>query len=340
METKDSIFKNLYAPPQFIDKINGVELWIKREDLIHPQISGNKWRKLKYFLADFRLGNKTEFLTFGGAYSNHILAIAALGNTLKIKTRAVIRGEEVNNSTLDSCLGLGMELIKISRSEYKKRDDASFLSDLQIHYPKSYIIPEGGKGVLGIRGCGEILSDLDQEFDFIACSSGTGTTFSGLLSRPKKAKYIMFPALKGGGFLKDEVDRMLLKYQKIFLTNGIGKKMDLIPFSIEENYHFGGYGKVSAELIQFMNDFYTSYAIPLDPIYTGKMLFGLMDKIKKEQFKVGTKILCIHTGGLQGIKGMNISLQQKGLKVLNYEAQNYFISNSNRSKQLGDKGEN
>lgn len=320
METNDSIFKNLYAPLQFIDKINGVELWIKREDLIHPQISGNKWRKLKYYLADFQASDKKELLSFGGAYSNHIQALAALGNQLKIKTRGIIRGEEANNASLDSCLELNMNLHKISRSEYKKRDDASFLNALQDDYPQSYIIPEGGKGVLGMQGCAEILNDIDQDFDFISCSSGTGTTFSGLLASEKKAKYLMFPALKGAGFLKDDVWQLLSHYQNRFLTKGNGKKIGPRDFFMEENYHFGGYGKVKEELIQFMNDFYDSYSIPLDPIYTGKMLFGLIDKIEKNHFEEGTKILCIHTGGLQGIKGMNESLLLKGRKVLNYEA--------------------
>lgn len=319
MNKKDSIFKNLYAPLQFIDKINGVELWIKREDLIHPAISGNKWRKLKYYLQDFLEGDKTEFLTFGGAYSNHILALAALGSELGIKTRAIIRGEEVENNTLDACRSLGMDLIKISRVEYKKRDEPSFLKVLEEKYPQSYIIPEGGKGALGVKGCSEILEDIDQEFDLVTCSSGTGTTFAGILLNDFDANFLMFPSLKGGAFLREDVEEMHLDFEKRFLTISNGKKIEEIHYSIEENYHFGGYGKVRGELIQFMNDFYDSYSIPLDPIYTGKMLFGLFDKIKKGHFEKGKKILCIHTGGLQGIRGMNKRLQQKGLEVLHYE---------------------
>ncbi len=319
MNKKDSIFKNLYAPVQFIDRINGVELWIKREDLIHPQISGNKWRKLKYYLQDFRASDKTELLTFGGAYSNHILALASLGSQLGIKTRALIRGEEVKNPTLDSCEAMGMDLIKISRTEYKKRDEAEFLKALEKEYPQFYFIPEGGKGALGMKGCTEILEDIDQEFDFVACSSGTGTTFAGIILSELNAEFLMFPALKGAGFLREDINQMQLEFQERFLTIANGKKMQQAPFLIEDNYHFGGYGKVKEELIQFMNDFYDSYSIPLDPIYTGKMLFGLMDKIKKGHFEKGKKILCIHTGGLQGIRGMNERLQQKGLEVLHYE---------------------
>ncbi len=320
MESKDPIFKNLYAPIQYIDNINGVEIWIKREDLIHPEISGNKWRKLKYHLQAFRKSDKTEILSFGGAFSNHIYALAAMGEKCGIKTKAIIRGEEVSNFTLSSCQEKGMELFKISRSEYKRREEPSYLRELAEKFPNAYIIPEGARGVLAMKGCTEIMENVDQQFDIICCSAGTGTTFSGLLMNSKNAKCLMFPALKGGEFLKDDIKSLMGNYQKQFLTEGDGKKIELANFSLEENYHFGGYGKVDEVLIKFMNDFHQSYGIPLDPIYTSKMLFGIMDKIKKKQIKPGTKVLCIHTGGLQGIRGMNERLQKKAWNTLNYEA--------------------
>lgn len=319
MDKKDSIFKNLYAPLQFIDKINGVELWMKREDLIHKEVSGNKWRKLKYFLQDFNQNEKTEILSFGGAYSNHILALASLGNQLGLKTRGIIRGEEVSNPTLDACEEMGMEILKISRSDYKKRDEDQFINDLKERFPMAYFIPEGGKDPLGMLGCSEIMKEIDPNFDVVACSSGTGTTFSGLLASGFNSKFIMFPALKGAEFLRKDIEDMFTQFRKLFLTNDLGKKLELPEFYMEKNYHFGGYGKVKEELIEFMNDFYDSYSIPLDPVYTGKMLFGLVDQIKKDHFPKGSKVLCIHTGGLQGIRGMNERLDQKGLKTLRYE---------------------
>lgn len=309
----------LKAPIQHIDTLNGVAIWLKREDLIHPHVSGNKWRKLKYYLRDFEQSGKACMLTFGGAFSNHLAATAAAANLVKVPSKALVRGEEVtHNSTLDFCRAQGMEIEAISRKQYATKDNPEFLRALEKRLPEVYVIPEGGKGPLGVKGCIEILDKVEEVFDVVTVCAGTGTTAAGILLHPSCKKLLCFPALKGGGFLRQAIHRQLLDYQLHFSTSFDEEKLLNYGFSLEENYHFGGYAKVSSELIDFMNQFYRDYGVALDPVYTAKMLFGLFEKIKAGHFERGTKILAIHTGGLQGIKGMNTRLEKRGLKI-NYE---------------------
>ncbi len=313
------IFQKLNAPYSYLDTISGVELWLKREDLIHPELSGNKWRKLKYYLEDFRKSGKSVILTFGGAFSNHLAATAALGKIAGIPTKALVRGEEVqHNPTLDFCRAQGMELEAISRKRYATKDDPAFMRLLEETLPGVYAIPEGGKGPLGVKGCTEILEAVPEDFDYIAVAAGTGTTSSGLLLSVHKAQVLCFPALKGGRFLHQAIHRQLLDFQQHFPTVFDEQKLLNTRLRLVEKYHFGGYGKVSSALIDFMNGFYEQYRIPLDPVYTGKLLYGLFDMIKTGEIAKGSKVLAIHTGGLQGIKGMNARLHKQGLKI-NYE---------------------
>ncbi len=292
---------------------------MKRDDQIHPKVSGNKWRKLKYYLEDFRKSGKEVILTFGGAFSNHLAATAALGKMTGIPTKALVRGEEVSsNPTLDFCRNCGMEIEAIPRKRYDSKDDPEFLKMMEETLPKVYIIPEGGKGVLGMRGCADIVKELPGGLDVICCSGGTGTTMAGMLTADYPAQFELYPALKGGIFLKRAIDGYLADYQRAFSTKGHGKKVRMERLSIVENYHFGGYGKTRPELIDFMNDFYDRYGIPLDPVYTGKMMFGIMEGLEQRKWEPGTKIVAIHTGGLQGIKGMNQRLQKSG-NTLHYE---------------------
>lgn len=315
-----NIFQNLNSPLQQLDTINGVELWLKRDDLIHPEVSGNKWRKLKYYLEDFKKSGKEVILTFGGAFSNHLAATAAIGEMAGITTKALVRGEEVtSNPTLDFCRRCGMEIEAISRKRYETKDEPEFRRMMEEALPDVYVIPEGGKGALGMRGCLELMDEVDQNFDVVACVGGTGTTMAGILKSSYKAGYLLFPALKGGIFLERAIYRQLSDFEKLFSTVGIGKNEAIDRLEIEENYHFGGYGKVQPELIAFMNHFFEKYGVALDPVYTGKMLFGLIERINRGDFEEGTRILAIHTGGLQGIKGMNERLKHKNLKI-NYEA--------------------
>jgi 1-aminocyclopropane-1-carboxylate deaminase len=277
-----------------------VELYIKREDLIHPLISGNKFRKLKYNLIQAKEENQTTLLTFGGAFSNHILAVASAGFENDFKTIGIIRGEELfdkvnENPTLKQAKKLGMEFKFISREAYGEKTNSVFIEKLNSEFGSFYLIPEGGTNNLAIKGCEEIITEHELQYDFICCSIGTAGTIAGIINASSShQKIIGFPALKGS-FISNEISNFAKK------TN----------WEIKSDYHFGGYGKISDELIRFINAFYLKYNIPLDPIYTGKMMFGIFDLIEKNYFPPYSKILAIHTGGLQGIKGMNELLKNK-----------------------------
>lgn len=277
-----------------------VRLFIKREDLLHSYISGNKFRKLKYNLAQAKKENKTTLLTFGGAFSNHILAVAAAGKEYGFKTIGIIRGEELKgkiaeNPTLQKAQDFGMIFEFFTRKMYREKNNPKILEELSNKYGNFYVIPEGGTNELAVQGCEEILTSDDEMFDYICCAVGTGGTISGIINCSKSSQQVLgFPALKGD-FLTEDICKFAVK-----------KNWELITA-----YHFGGYGKVSQELIVFINEFYLKHKIPLDPIYTGKMMFGVLDLITKNYFPENSKILIIHTGGLQGIAGMNKVLKQK-----------------------------
>jgi 1-aminocyclopropane-1-carboxylate deaminase len=288
---------------------NNIELFIKREDKLHPIISGNKFRKLKYNLAEAKKQNHTTLVTFGGAFSNHILAVAGAGFEFGFKTIGVIRGEELENKinenpTLQKAKQLGMQFYFVSRTAYREKETIFFCTHLEEKFGRFFLIPEGGTNQLAIKGCEEILTNFDKTyFTHITCAIGTGGTISGLINSSNKNQQVIgFSSLKGS-FLSEVIRNFASK------TNWN---------SIEE-YHFGGYGKVTNELIQFLNSFFLQTKIPLDPIYTGKMVFGVLDLINKDYFPENSKILLIHTGGLQGIKGMNIALENKNKEIIQYD---------------------
>lgn len=287
---------------------NGIELFIKREDLLHPIISGNKFRKLKYNLAEAQQQGHKKLLTFGGAFSNHIAAVAGAGKTYGLETIGIIRGEEIatkiqDNPTLQFAQENGMHLHFVDRTTYQNKTDATFIAELQKKYGTFYLIPEGGTNQLAVKGCEEILTESDKHtFTHVCCAMGTGGTVSGIInSATEKQQIIGFSSLKGD-FLSDVIRNFVT--QENWHTNC--------------DYHFGGYGKVSDELISFLNRFYQETRIPLDPVYTGKMMFGIFDLIEKDYFPPGAKILAIHTGGLQGIPGMNQLLKKKNKEILHY----------------------
>lgn len=288
-----------------IDETRKIELWIKREDLIHPFVSGNKFRKLKYNLLQAKTENKTTILTFGGAFSNHIAAVAFAGQENDFKTIGVIRGNELalkteKNPTLKFAEEHGMKLEFIPREAYRNKNEIDFLNVLKEKHGDFYLIPEGGTNDLAIKGCEEILNVKDEKFDFICTCVGTGGTISGLInSILPHQKVLGFPALKGD-----------------FLQNEIRKFAKNNNWELILNYHFRGYAKVDEDLIVFINSFYQKYKIPLDPIYTSKMVFGVIDMINKNYFPENSKILMVHTGGLQGIEGMNLKLKNKNLKTI------------------------
>ncbi len=285
----------------FINIVVGNQLFIKPEYLIHPFISGNKYRKLKYNLQKAKALNKNTLLTFGGAYSNHIAATAYAGKSYGFKTIGIIRGEELkdkvaSNPTLKFAKSCGMQFKFVTREVYRSKLENDFIENLKLEFGDFYLVPEGGTNQLAIKGCEEILNDSDRDFDFICCSVGTGGTISGLINSSQSHQKILgFPALKGD-FIREDIRKFATK-----------DNWDLIT-----DYHFGGYGKIKPELIAFINDFKKRYNIPLDPVYTGKMMYGIFDLIEKQFFPKDSKILAIHTGGLQGIDGMNIKLKQKG----------------------------
>ena len=287
------------------DLPKGITLEIKREDLLHPFVSGNKFRKLKYNVLQAKAENQSVLLTFGGAFSNHIAAVAYAGKEQGFETIGVIRGDELRdkiseNPTLSFAQECGMRFEFVTREAYRHKTETAFIEQLQVKFGSFYLVPEGGTNDLAVKGCEEILTEFDAYFDFVCSAVGTGGTISGLInSALPHQKVLGFPALKGD-FLQNEIHK--------FVNN---KNWELIT-----DYHFGGYGKVTTEFIEWMNWFYAQTGIPLDPIYTGKMVFGVMDLIQRNYFSPKSKILMIHTGGLQGIAGMNAKLEKQNKPIL------------------------
>ena len=284
---------------------NGIAVTIKRDDLIHPIVSGNKFRKLKYNLLQAKKENKKSLLTFGGAFSNHIAAVAFAAQEQGFQSIGIIRGDELSNKiasnpTLQFAQQCGMQFEFVSRESYRSKHEENFISDLKSRFGDFYLVPEGGTNELAVKGCQEILTAEDAKFNYVCCAVGTGGTISGIInSSLPHQKVLGFPALKGD-FLQDEI--------RIFVEN---ENWELV-----NDYHFGGYGKINQDLIAFINQFYSDTKIPLDPVYTGKMVYGIFDLIQKNYFPAHSNILLIHTGGLQGIYGMNEKLKKKQLPLI------------------------
>ncbi|WP_026713256.1 1-aminocyclopropane-1-carboxylate deaminase/D-cysteine desulfhydrase [Flavobacterium daejeonense] len=282
-----------------------VSVTIKREDLLHPVVSGNKFRKLKYNLLQAKAENKETLLTFGGAFSNHIAAVAYAAQEQGFRSVGVVRGDELNektdsNPTLQFAKECGMQFEFVSREAYRHKTEAAFLEELKAKFGDFYLVPEGGTNAQAIKGCQEILTEEDAKFDYICCAVGTGGTISGIInSTLPDQKVLGFPALKGN-FLQDEI--------RIFAKND--------NWELINDYHFGGYAKINEGLVHFINQFYKDTKIPLDPVYTGKMVFGVLDLIQKDFFPAHSNILLIHTGGLQGVFGMNERLKNKQLPTI------------------------
>ncbi|CDF80532.1 1-aminocyclopropane-1-carboxylate deaminase [Formosa agariphila KMM 3901] len=283
----------------------GIQLSIKREDEIHPFVSGNKYRKLQYNVLEAQDLAHDTLLTFGGAYSNHIAAVAYAGKVSGFKTIGIVRGEELAletqlNPTLQFATDCGMDIKYVTRSDYRRKEDNDFIEHLQHAFGNFYLIPEGGTNALAVKGCEHILTSDDSEFDYICCAVGTGGTISGLINSSEPHQTVLgFPALKGD-----------------FLQNNISKFVTKLNWELITDYHFGGYAKINPDLVSFINTFKSKYTIPLDPVYTGKVVYGVMDLIEKQYFPDGSKILVIHTGGLQGVAGMNLQLEKKKMPII------------------------
>ena len=272
-----------------------IHLYVYRLDLNHTYISGNKLYKLHYNIEAVKKENKTTILTFGGAFSNHIAATAAAGKELKLKTIGIIRGEEYPelNPTLRFAKEQGMELHYVLRTLYQNKKELESYIHKQFGTDTYYLIPEGGSNKLGIEGCREITKSIPIDFDTICCPCGTGATLTGIvLSLQKHQKAIGFQILKAEKYIEREVSEWLQQFSS-----------DQKNWDIHESYHFGGYAKLKTELVDFIKLFEKENAIPLDYVYTGKMMFGIYDLIKKGEFKRGQTIIAVHTGGLQGNAG-------------------------------------
>ncbi len=286
--------------PLFEEK--GLEVWIKRDDLIHPHIMGNKWRKLKYNILHVQESHLAGIVTFGGAYSNHIAATAAACATNQLPSIGIIRGDELSpdsNPTLRFASDQGMKLQFISRNEYRQLKENQH--QLQQTHPGYLILPEGGTNELAIRGCQEIWTEINQSFDYAITSVGTGGTMAGLLKAMSgEGKLIGISALKGN-FIHSEF-RNMLQHHNIPFEN----------YELMDQWHFGGYGKVTDGLVTFINDTKEKIKVLFDPIYTAKMYFAVTKLIETNYFPSNSKIVLIHTGGLQGIAGF-IEKQKKNI---------------------------
>lgn len=280
-------------------KNENVTVLLKRLDLTHPEISGNKWYKLKYNLLFAKENGYETLLSFGGAYSNHIHALAAAGKLFGFKTIGIIRGEEhfPLNSTLQSASDNGMMIHYLDRKSYRKKDTDEINDALKKSFGNFYLIPEGGSNALAVKGCSEIVKSIDIHFDYLCAPCGTGGTLAGLICGCNNSKKIIgFPVLKGGQFLLKDISELVYNFSGQYFSN----------WKLQTEYHFEGYAKLSSSLIKFIFEFEKLNKIELEPIYTGKMLFGIADLIRKNFFETNSVIAVIHTGGLQGLKGMKM----------------------------------
>lgn len=293
----------------------GVTLAIKRLDKVHPQVSGNKFFKLKYNLLTAQQQNHTQVLTFGGAHSNHIAATACAAQKLGLGCVLVVRGDELKarfehdrtrlfqqNTTLKFVHEQGARLHFVSRADYRRKDEADFITALQSEFGDCYVIPEGGTNPLAVKGCAEMLTPQEvADFDVVATAVGTGGTLAGLsCALAGSLAEVLGVAVVGGSDLKVKINQLTAERN----------------WQLNTDYTFGGYAKVNSELIEFVNAFYSAHHIPLEPVYTGKLLYALYDIVGSGHFPKGTRILALHTGGLQGVAAMQHRLAKQGLPAL------------------------
>jgi 1-aminocyclopropane-1-carboxylate deaminase len=288
---------NIYSPVQQLKHPSRTSIRVKRDDLIDPYISGNKWRKLKYILEEAKKLSKDHLVTFGGAYSNHLVATAAACARNSLKSTAFVRGEAVENEMLLLCRLFGMQLIFTTRTDYNEKH--TLFSRHFSEDPHAIFVDEGGAGVAAVQGCAEIIAELPPDIDHLFCAAGTGTTAAGLLkgileSGSKTILHVV-PVLKGGNFIADEIVRYT------------GSSDQLV---LHTDYHFGGYAKTQPELISFIKRFVAEEGMLIDPVYTAKLFFAIDDLLKKQYFKTADKIVAVHTGGLLGILGMKEKFRQ------------------------------
>ncbi len=277
----------------------GVSLFVKRDDLIHPLLSGNKWRKLKYNIIEAKRQGKTTLLSFGGAYSNHIHALAAAGKLLGFRTIGIIRGEKPSrlSPTLQFAQAQGMELRFISRAEYREKKRQACQEHWQAEFPDAYILPEGGSNVAALPGCAEIIAEIDQQLGYsryiIAAPVGSGGTVAGLLKAKPSPEVLGCAVLKNGEFLREDIASLLQR--------------SVEDFVLLTRYHCGGYAKAPDYLLEFIRQFRQEFGIVLEPVYSGKLFYALFDLIENDYFAPETSLVALHTGGLQGLAGFGMT---------------------------------
>lgn len=287
----------VYSPIHQLNFRSLDSVFVKRDDMIDPYISGNKWRKLKYIIQDVISKNKKHLVTFGGAYSNHLVATAAAAARNNLTATAFVRGEAVDNDMLLICKLFGMQLIFVDRESYK--DKTQLFSSRFGNDEDAYFINEGGASEEAVIGCSEIIAELPEHYDHIFCAAGTGTTAAGILrginQHHLQTQLHVIPVLKGGEFIKEEISQYV---------------DDLSKSQLHTDYHFGGYAKTTPELLKFIIEFTAKTGILIDPVYTAKMFYAINDLASKNYFEKDTKILAIHTGGLLGILGKKEELRR------------------------------
>ncbi|WP_375419079.1 1-aminocyclopropane-1-carboxylate deaminase/D-cysteine desulfhydrase [uncultured Hymenobacter sp.] len=276
----------------------GVQLWLWRDDLLNPVLPGNKARKLKYNLLTAKQQGQHTLLTFGGAYSNHLAAVAAAGRQQDFQTIGLVRGEESLplNPTLSQCTANGMQLHFLTREHYRRRSEPDFLAELLAQFGPAYVLPEGGTNALALRGMAEIVADIraHTDFDALAVPVGTGGTLAGvLLGLAGQGHAVGVATLKGAAGLPTEIDYLTQDAAGITYRN----------YNLLTGYHFGGYARYSAPLLAFIHEFEMQHGVLLDPIYTGKLLFGVLDLVAQGYFQPGSRVVAVHTGGLQAWAG-------------------------------------
>jgi 1-aminocyclopropane-1-carboxylate deaminase len=285
------MFLNIISPIDQLKHPGRNQILVKRDDLIDPYISGNKWRKLKYILRKVEHLNKSHVVTFGGAYSNHLVATAAACARSGLKSTAFVRGESIQNEMLLLCRLYGMELIFVDRASYINKEmlyNKHFGTNTS-----TYFVDEGGASQEAVRGCSEIITELPANVDHIFCAAGTGTTAAGLLKGIYDAGLSthlhVIPVLKGGDFILKEIEKYVMVKTQL---------------TIHTDYHFGGYAKTSPELFSYMQSFIAEEGILIDQVYTAKMFYAIDDLLLKGTFSPDEKIVALHTGGLLGLMGI------------------------------------
>ncbi|MBI2381620.1 MAG: pyridoxal-phosphate dependent enzyme [Gammaproteobacteria bacterium] len=290
---------NLPSPLEDFDfppwRRHGVPIWVKRDDSIHPTLSGNKWRKLKYNLLAAREQGISRLASFGGPWSNHLHALAYAGRRFGFETLGLVRGEahEALTPCLRDCRDWGMRLERLPRAEYRRRQDPDFQAELARRFGPCLVLPEGGSNALALRGVAELVAEIDRPFDLIACAVGSGATLAGIASAlPPGAQALGLAVLKGAEYLEAEVRGLLA-----------GAGLAAGPWSMEHGHHGGGYARVGPELLSFCAEVEASTRLVLEPVYTGKLFQGIGRMLEQGQIATGTRLVLVHTGGLQGLRG-------------------------------------